>query len=283
MLSDQLDLFEHHSAWRSLKLDLNELMDAELYHLENIERLTKKDPLFLSRKDKKRVAAIYGAMATGILGWGGAQQATISQRSTEQFRSREAIVQPVEEDSARTEHGSGRQKLVIDNTHEQTAGDGPYPDFKHTEEYQKNLRYLSLLFYGEVDTCSDQEKALVFDVVLNRMDSSKFPNTMVDVITEKKQFSCFNPGNRERLFSDRVRKQRSYLECQALAERLLEAWYKRAYSRQAKGCFYLTRERYHEIKNKEKKSRGDMWWIEIMKNHYDNPHFKHLFATKPTP
>ena len=42
-------------------------------------------------------------------------------------------------------------------------------------------------------------KMLVVDVILNRVDSEKFPNTIADVITAPKQFAVYSNGRMERV------------------------------------------------------------------------------------
>lgn len=48
-------------------------------------------------------------------------------------------------------------------------------------------------------------KVAVAAVVLNRVRSPRFPDTVPGVAHQRLQFSCYNPGNRERLYMGRVR------------------------------------------------------------------------------
>ena len=61
------------------------------------------------------------------------------------------------------------------------------------EEHKVNaeeLEMLSCLIYREAgaDTVCDECRRRVADVVLNRIDSDKFPDTMYEVLTQKKQY-----------------------------------------------------------------------------------------------
>ena len=54
---------------------------------------------------------------------------------------------------------------------------------------------LARLVWGEARGCSETQQAAVVWCVLNRVDSGKFPNDILGVITQKSQFYGYDPGN----------------------------------------------------------------------------------------
>ena len=70
------------------------------------------------------------------------------------------------------------------------------------EEHQAELELLACLVYAEAGIEDLHGKRLVVDVVLNRVDSDRFPNTITDVIYEKNQFSTVTDGALERAFRE---------------------------------------------------------------------------------
>ncbi len=50
------------------------------------------------------------------------------------------------------------------------------------------IEALAKCVYGEARGCSDEEMKMVVHTVLNRVSSSKFPNTIMEVLTQKGQF-----------------------------------------------------------------------------------------------
>ena len=70
------------------------------------------------------------------------------------------------------------------------------------EEHQAELELLACLVYAEAGIEDIHGKRLVVDVVLNRVDSDRFPNTITDVIYEKNQFSTVTDGALERAFRE---------------------------------------------------------------------------------
>ena len=76
------------------------------------------------------------------------------------------------------------------------------------------LDMLAHLLGGEAgsDWCSDEMIYYVGSVVLNRVDSPNFPNTIEDVIFQSGQYACTWDGNYERVPSER---------CYRIAEELL--------------------------------------------------------------
>ena len=70
------------------------------------------------------------------------------------------------------------------------------------EEYQAELELLACLVYAEAGIEDLHGKQLVVDVVLNRVDSDRFPDTITDVIYEKNQFSTVTDGALDRAFNE---------------------------------------------------------------------------------
>lgn len=58
-----------------------------------------------------------------------------------------------------------------------------------SEMYYDSLEYLARCVEAEAGDQSELGKRLVVDVILNRVDSSEFPNTIEDVINQPYQFS----------------------------------------------------------------------------------------------
>lgn len=79
---------------------------------------------------------------------------------------------------------------------------------------EKELEMLAHLIGGEAgaDWCKDEMLYYVGSVVLNRMNSKDFPNTMEGVIFQKGQYACTWDGNYNRTPSER---------CYRIAEQLL--------------------------------------------------------------
>lgn len=77
----------------------------------------------------------------------------------------------------------------------------PTPEIIPTEEptpepeiNQKDLELLACVIYQEAggDTCCDECRRRVADVVLNRVESKRFPNTIHKVLTQKQQYGRFH-------------------------------------------------------------------------------------------
>lgn len=63
-------------------------------------------------------------------------------------------------------------------------------------EYSENDLYLlSHLIAGEANDCSTLMKQYVGSVVLNRVEDSRFPDTLEEVINQPGQYSCTWDGN----------------------------------------------------------------------------------------
>lgn len=79
-------------------------------------------------------------------------------------------------------------------------------DIEETEETAKqkeevkaytdeDLEVLTRVLTGEAHTYSDEHQLLVGSVVLNRVKSNKFPNTIKEVVFQKGQYACVRDGN----------------------------------------------------------------------------------------
>ena len=66
------------------------------------------------------------------------------------------------------------------------------------EEHMDNLELLAQLVEAEAGNQDQVGKRLVVDVVLNRVDSENFPNTIPEVIFQPNQFACVADGGLER-------------------------------------------------------------------------------------
>lgn len=63
------------------------------------------------------------------------------------------------------------------------------------EDPEEMLYRLSHVICGEVEGCDRQMKEYVGSVVINRVNSDAFPNTLGDVIFQQGQYSCVWDGN----------------------------------------------------------------------------------------
>ena len=68
------------------------------------------------------------------------------------------------------------------------------------EDIESEYELLACLVYAEAGNQSDYGKELVADVVLNRVDSPSFPDTITDVIYQKYQFSSVWDGGLDKAF-----------------------------------------------------------------------------------
>ena len=91
--------------------------------------------------------------------------------------------------------GEAAQTATTEPTAEQT----PVPTPKPTPApiyAQADLDLLSRLVYAEAgsDWCSDEMQLLVANVVINRMNDYRFPNTLGGVIYQPGQYQCVSSG-----------------------------------------------------------------------------------------
>lgn len=63
------------------------------------------------------------------------------------------------------------------------------------EEYWDSLELLALVVEAEAGNQSELGKRLVVDVVLNRVDSEEFPDTIWEVLTQKMRFLPTGTGS----------------------------------------------------------------------------------------
>lgn len=75
------------------------------------------------------------------------------------------------------------------------------------EEYlgvsRKELELIALIVMAEAESESNIGKKLVADVILNRVDSKHFPNSISDVVYQKAQFTPVWNGRLERCYVDK--------------------------------------------------------------------------------
>lgn len=70
------------------------------------------------------------------------------------------------------------------------------------EEFDYYTNLLSHLIEGEVQGCDEETKKWVGSVVLNRVESEKFPDSIEDVIYQPGQYACTWDGNFNKTPSD---------------------------------------------------------------------------------
>lgn len=63
------------------------------------------------------------------------------------------------------------------------------------EHDREVVETIAKLVYGEARGCSKTEQAAVIWCALNRVDSPDFPDNIIDVITQKNQFSGYKENN----------------------------------------------------------------------------------------
>lgn len=70
------------------------------------------------------------------------------------------------------------------------------------EPYDEMAYRLSHVICGEVEGCDRQMKEYVGSVVINRVNSDSFPDTLGNVIFQQGQYSCVWDGNYDKAPSD---------------------------------------------------------------------------------
>lgn len=63
------------------------------------------------------------------------------------------------------------------------------------EPEEADIVALAQLLYGECRGCSELQQRAVCWCVFNRVDSDKFPDTVIGVITQRSQFFGYSPNN----------------------------------------------------------------------------------------
>lgn len=70
-----------------------------------------------------------------------------------------------------------------------------YPKFTYSKDWSANESYLlAKTAMAEAEECDTRTKTLIIMCILNRVQSSKFPNTIKEVIFQKNQFSSIDDG-----------------------------------------------------------------------------------------
>ena len=64
----------------------------------------------------------------------------------------------------------------------------------------EEINLIALVTMAEAEGESEEGKRLVIDVILNRLDSSRFPNTIYDVLYAKNAFECLWNGRIDRCY-----------------------------------------------------------------------------------
>lgn len=70
----------------------------------------------------------------------------------------------------------------------------------HSEQWYNDLRLLSACVYSEAGIEDEYGQRLVCDVILNRVASPDFPNSIAGVVYQKNQFSVVANGDIERKY-----------------------------------------------------------------------------------
>ena len=111
----------------------------------------------------------------------------------------ESIVSVVETETSTEMQESETETFIFD---ESTAE----VESTHTADVRiisdDELELLALVTMAEAEDESELGKRLVIDTVLNRVDSSHFPNTITDVIYQKHQFTSMWNGRYKKTYVD---------------------------------------------------------------------------------
>lgn len=106
--------------------------------------------------------------------------------------------------STRLNKNSNQTIKISSNKNKKNNKKSPHKKSKRAKKKKKNktkhytnkqLYLLSHLIYAEAGNCSNELQLGVGSVVLNRVKSSKFPNTIKGVIYQSGQYSCIWDGN----------------------------------------------------------------------------------------
>ena len=102
------------------------------------------------------------------------------------------------EDSGEEEAGSvggGRGQDEASEAAEETAREAVNTRFSLSD---RDYKVLLKIVQAEAGNCDKKGRILVANVILNRVESNKFPNTVTGVVYEKNQFSPVNDGSIDR-------------------------------------------------------------------------------------
>ena len=70
-----------------------------------------------------------------------------------------------------------------------------YLSFEPVRYTEEDLNTMAHLLAGECHSLPDEEQMYVGSVVLNRVKSDEFPNTIKEVVFQKGQYACIKDGN----------------------------------------------------------------------------------------
>ena len=79
-----------------------------------------------------------------------------------------------------------------------------------------DIKCLAQNIYHEARSSNLADQAAVADVVLNRVESSKYPNTICEVVWQRKQFSWTHDGKSDRMRDTDAAKSAYYVAYQML-------------------------------------------------------------------
>ncbi|MCD8083487.1 MAG: cell wall hydrolase [Clostridiales bacterium] len=82
---------------------------------------------------------------------------------------------------------SEKEEEEVEETEEETQDNKAYTD--------EDLTILAHVLAGECQSYPDEEQLYVGSVVLNRVTSSHYPNSIKEVVFQKHQYSCVSDGN----------------------------------------------------------------------------------------
>lgn len=111
----------------------------------------------------------------------------------------ESIVSVVETETSTEMQESETETFIFDGSNTEVES-------THTADVRiisdDELELLALVTMAEAEDESELGKRLVIDTVLNRVDSSHFPNTITDVIYQKHQFTSMWNGRYKKTYVD---------------------------------------------------------------------------------
>ena len=68
-------------------------------------------------------------------------------------------------------------------------------DWKIPCKYSEEAEYIAKTVYGEARGCPVEEQKKVIWCILNRVESPEFPNDIISVVTQNRQFTGYNKKN----------------------------------------------------------------------------------------
>lgn len=117
---------------------------------------------------------------------------------------KEIIITEESKNEFTTEKVKTKQELVKVKNQNKTI--------KQKEKYtDEELYIMSHLIYGEAGNCSDELQIAVGSVVLNRVKSKYFPNTIKEVVFQKGQYACTWDGNYDKSPDEQAINNSKYL------------------------------------------------------------------------